>query len=173
MTGIFLLAVLGAWAWIAIFIARVLTIRVKLAWARRLGATIFAVILLPVPVYDEVITAPQFAKLCEEGTRLKFDSERIRGKTIFLAPEPQPDIAIGLLRGYYIPWRYLDVTTKEVLISYNSYHLKGGLLIRLLGISETTAPLTMRSYCTTPEQPWQESFLNRYDLKRLDMKEVK
>lgn len=173
MTGLFLLAVLAAWAWIAIFVARALTIKVKRAWTRRFGATLLAIILLPVPVYDELITAPQFRTLCEDGTKLKFDPDRIRGRTIFLAHDPQPDISVGFLHGYSIPSRYLDATTNEVLITTNSYHLKGGLLIRMLGISEKTAPLTMRSYCSPQERPWQKTFLYRYELKYIERTDIK
>ena len=173
MTGLFLIAVVVLWAWIAVFIARALTIRVKRALVRRLGATILALVLLPLPVADELIAAPQFRSLCEDGTKLKFNPDRIRGRTIFLAHDPQPDISVGLLRGYYIPSRYLDATTNEVLITTNSYHLKGGLLIRMLGISEKTAPLTMPRYCASPEEPWQPHFLKRYELTYVERRDVK
>ena len=173
MSGLFLLLVLGLWLALVVGIARALTKSIKhdvLRW----GALMAAIAcLFPLIVIDEIITAPQFAKLCEEGTKLKFDPEKIRGRMIFLDENPQPEISVGMLKGYYIPWRYLDATTKETLISYNSYHIKGGFLIRMLGISETTAPLTMESYCSVNEKPTQKSFLDRYKLKRIDQKDIK
>ena len=173
MSGLLLLGVLGIWLLIVVWIALKLTKSIKQNWLRIVVFCATVVLLFPLIVADELITAPQFAKLCEEGTKLKFDPEKIRGKTIFLDENPQPEISVGMLKGYYIPWRYLDMTTKETLISYNSYHLKGGFLIRLLGISETTAPLTMRSYCSSKEEPWQKKFLSQHYMKYIERKEVK
>lgn len=175
MTGLFLIAVLGIWCGIAIFIARVLTIKVKNAWARRLGATILVLVLLPLPVADELIAAPQFRALCEEGTKLEFDPLTIRGKTIFSKANPTPDprITVGTLHGYYIPWRYYDAATKELVISYRTYDIKGGLLIRLLGISEKTAPLTFTGYCGPVEHKKWLQFLKLNQLSEIDLRERK
>ena len=173
MTGLFLLGVLGVWLAIVVWIAWKLTRGIKRNGLRQAVFGIAIVGLFPLIVIDEMITAPQFEKLCEEGTKLKFDPEKIRGRTIYLASNPQPDISIGLMNGYYIPSRYMDATTKEELISYNSYHLKGGVFISALGISEKNAPLTMRSYCSPAERPWQKTFLNRYDIKYIEQKNIK
>ncbi|MEO8384982.1 MAG: hypothetical protein ABI583_07065 [Betaproteobacteria bacterium] len=174
MSGLLLLGVISTWIAIVIAVAIWLGNRLRSRGLRfDVAFVITAVVLLPLPVADELISAPQFRRLCDEGTTLKFDSEKIRGRTIFYADDLQPDISVGLLRGYYIPLRLLDVTTKEELISYNTYYVKGGILIRTLGISEKDAPLTMRSYCGPSEHAEQQSFLNRYDLKYVDRKEVK
>lgn len=77
-----------------------------------------------------------------------------------------------MLSGYYTPSRYLDATTKEELISFNSYFLKGGVLIRTLGISETTAPLMIESNCGPAEEPWQKTFLDRYELVKSERKDI-
>ena len=175
MSGLLLLSVIAIWLAIVVFAAMRLARLFKPGAARNVGVAIAIAVMLPLPVADELISAPQLNKLCEEGTTLKFDPETIRGRTIFLAegPSPQPRLSVGLLRGHYIPSRYLDATTKEELIAFNSYFLKGGLFIRKLGISEKNVPLTMRSYCAPEEEPWQKSFLNRYDLKRIERKDVK
>ncbi|MEO8384987.1 MAG: hypothetical protein ABI583_07090 [Betaproteobacteria bacterium] len=175
MSGLLLLGVLGIWIAIVILLARWLG---NLAKSRGLRFdvvfVITALVLLPLPVADELITAPQFSKLCEEGTKLKFDPEKIRGRTVyFVAENPPPSLSIGLLHGYSLHWRYLDAATKEELIASNSYHLKGGFLIRMLGISERDAPLTMRSYCAPKEEASQKSFLNRYDMKYIEQKDIK
>lgn len=173
MSGLLLIGVFGIWIAIVFFLMRGLRRLLKPGAVRVVAVTTATTALLVLPVADELISAPQFQKLCKEGTKLKFDPEKIRGKTIFLAENPQPPIDVGLLRGHYIPWHYLDTTTKEKLITFNSYHLKGGLFIRMLGISETNAPLTMRSYCAPQEKVWQKSFLNRYDLKYVERRDVK
>lgn len=173
MSGLLLLGVLGVWVVIVIFLARRLARFFKPGAVRNIVVALASVVMLALPVADELVSAPLFYKLCEEGTKLKFDPKKIRGKTIFLADNPQPRIQVGLLRGYYIPWNYVDATTKEELITSNSYHVTGGILIRTLGISATNAPLTMRSYCASSEEPWQKSFLTRYDIKYVERKGVK
>jgi hypothetical protein len=175
MSGLFLLTVLGLWLVLVVFIARRLTKSITRTWLRY-GVFCMAVVgLFPLIVIDELITAPQFAKLCEEGTKLKFDPEKIWGRTVFLAesPYPRPELAVGMLTGYYTPSRYLDATTKEQLITFTSYFLKGGVLIRTLGISETTAPLMMESYCAPLEKPWQKPFLTRYSMNYVEEKDIK
>jgi hypothetical protein len=173
MGGLFLLGVIGIWAGIVILMARGLARLFELGMVRNIVVTMASIVLLALPVADELISAPQFHKLCEEGTKLKFDSEKIRGRTIFLQENPQPEITVGLLNGYYIPWIYLDVSTKEILITSVSYYIQGGLFIRALGISETGAPLTIRGYCGPSEHPDQKNFLNRFDLKYIERKDIK
>ena len=172
MTGIFLLAVLGAWAWIAIFIARALTIKVKRAWARRLGVALLAIILLPAPVYDELIAGPQFKKLCEEGTKLIFDPKVINGITVYRQPSkfPFPEFRVGGLTGYFVQVTYTDLPVGQPLISYKWYEIKGGMLIRALGISETNAPLIFDGSCRPLEEPWQKTFLARHKLTTVEIK---
>jgi hypothetical protein len=172
MTGLLLLGVIGIWMVIVILLVIRLGKFFKKAWLRYLVSALAITVLLPVPVMDELITAPQFEKLCVENAKLKFDPERIRGRTVFLADDPQPDLSIGLLKGYYIQGRYLDATTREQLVVASSYHLKGGIFIRTLGISETNAPLTMRSYCAPKEKVWQKSFLDRYNLKYVERESI-
>ena len=175
MTGFFLIAVLGVWCWIAIFIARALTIRVKRAGARRLGAMIVALVLLPLPVADELIAAPQFRALCAEGTKLRFDPQVIDGMTVYEQPStwPFPRFSIAGLDGYYINATYTDQPGGKTVISSKSYAIKGGILIRALGISEKTAPLTFEGSCRPTEVPYQHTFLARHKLTIIEIKDSK
>jgi hypothetical protein len=174
MTGLLLLGVIGIWMVIVILLAIRLGKFFKKAWLRYLVSALTIAVLLPLPIMDELITAPQFEKLCAENAKLKFDPERVRGKTIyFVGEDPPPPLSVGFLHGYYQRWRYLDAATKEELILSNSYHIKGGIFIRTLGISETNAPLTMRSYCAPKEEASQKKFLDRYDLKLVEEKDIK
>ncbi len=173
MSGLLLLGVIGIWVAVVVFVAKRLSHLFKPGAVRNIVVAIASAVMLALPVADELVSAPRFHRLCEEGTKLKFDPLKIRGKTIFLAENPQPKITVSLLSGYYIPWHYLDAMTKEVLITSNSYHIKGGILIRMLGISETNAPLTFRGYCSSSEKVWQKTFLSRHDLKYIERKDVK
>ena len=61
----------------------------KRAYVRYMVFAAIVSILVPLPVADELMAAPQFRRLCEEGTKLKFDPEKVKGKTIFLAKTAQ------------------------------------------------------------------------------------
>ncbi len=173
MTGLLLLSIIGVWIAIVVFAMRRLARLFNAGWSRNVVVTFASVLMFLLPVADELLSRPAFDKLCEEHAKLKFDPQKIRGKTIFLADDPQPQIDVGFLNGYFIQGRYLDVTTKEVLVEARSYYIKGGFFIRMLGISEKDHPLTMRAYCASTEEPWQKSFLERYDVKRIQRKEIK
>ena len=173
MTGLLLLGVLGLWFAFSVFVALKLFRFCRSDKTRLLVLVVVLAVMLPLPVADELIAAPQFNKLCAEEAILKFDPEKIRDRTIFRADDKHVEMTIGPLRGYYIPGRYLDATTKAVVVTDASYHVKGGFFIHMLGISEKDAPLTMRSYCASPESPWQKTFLSRYNLKYIQPKDVK
>ncbi len=95
MTGLLLLGVIGIWLVIIVFAVTRLARLFKTVWIRNVVVALASVAMFLLRVADELITAPQFNKLCEEGTKLKFDPEKIRGKTIFLADDPQPDITLS------------------------------------------------------------------------------
>lgn len=174
MTGIFLLGVLAVWLALVAGFAYALTKSIKSDVLRYSAFLLAVACLFPLIVIDELVTAPQFAKLCKEGTKLKFDPDKIRGKTIFFeAVSPPPRFSVGLLQGYYLNWHYLDASTKEVLISEKTYVIQGGVLIRTLGISETTSPLLMESSCGPSEHPNQKRFLDRYNMKFIEEKDIK
>ena len=173
MSGLLLLGVVVIWIAVVAFVAKRLSRLFKPGAVRNIVVAIATAVMLVLPVADELISAPQFYKLCEEAMKLQFDPERIRGKTIiFVAENTPPSISVGFLRGYYLHWRYLDAVTREELITEKIYHLNGGILIRSLKISETNAPLTMRSYCGPSEHPTQKNFLTRYNLKYVERREI-
>ena len=45
------------------------------------------------------------------------------------------------------PWRFVDATTGEPAVSYNTLMVDGGWLARVLGISEGGVPLTFDGNC--------------------------
>jgi len=105
------------------------------------------VLLFPLPVADEIVGKAQFRNLCSEHTVIKVDPEKARGKKVFLREGTiveVPGMAVSIKRH---PWNYADVESKEILLSYEVFYAKGGLLMRSLGISETGAPLIFPGYC--------------------------
>jgi|GEM_PF-6765605 len=173
MSGLLLMGVLAVWLVIAFVCATLVGALFKTKWLRIAVSILLFAAMLPLPVADELLAKPAFDKLCDEGTRLKFDPEKIRGKTMAFKEMSQPSISVGGLSGYTIPWRLVDARTSDELISYNTFYLKGGVLIRTLGISDSNAPLTMSGYCGPSEHPSQANFRARWNLQLIDSKDVK
>lgn len=164
MTGILLLAVAFVWIAVAALLARA-TARALADGIKRsaLGVAIF-VLLLPVPVADEILGGLQLWSLCTEGAVPRYSKERLRGRSVRLRLVPHPQVPKVMqtptrLISAPIPIEertveWADVETDEVLLSYKAYRAKGGLLIRVLGISSSNSPLTIHpSSCAVNEIP--------------------
>ena len=147
MTGLLLLTVFVCWilslGW---FIKIIGTLLPTSKWNKFVKLLVFS-LLLPLPLIDEIIAKPKFEALCRDKAVITVDANKAKGHTVYLMPTRLEDV-----RGLPIPiqvqrWLYADVQSREVLVSSNSFQATGGWLIRLLGISETNAPLTFNGYC--------------------------
>lgn len=147
MTGLFLLAIVGIWFYITIKIIRFITGKLPEIWWRPVVGVGIFVLILPLPLVDEIVGGRQFEQLCKENSTIHADKVKAAGKAVYL--NSPPDIYI---QGTWLPirlqhWRYVDVMTGDPVVSFNILHATGGLLIRALEISEGNVPLTFKGYC--------------------------
>lgn len=145
MSGLFMLALLILWLIFAIIIGRWIGRRFKQPATRTVGTLITFVVLVPLPVVDELIGMWQFDALCKKGAVFQVDSERIKGKSIRLVVDPSwakvPNTAIPIS---YSRYSYRDVSRNEELASYIHYDAQGGWLVHALGLFEGgSVPLVM------------------------------
>lgn len=144
MTGLYLLAVLAILSGVAVLVARRITRPIQNAWLR-IGATaLLTVAFMALLVVDELIGGYQFRQLCKENAVLRIDPEKARGRTVKVVIDPSNEILpwtpITIYHSHLI---FLDVRTNEQIAEYDRYVAKGGWFIRLLGISEGNAPITI------------------------------
>ena len=164
MTGLLLIGVLIAWIAIAFALAGAFTRGIKAGLRRAaVGVVVFA-LLLPLPVVDEIIGGFQLRALCRAGAVARYDEEKLRGRTVRMRLEPNPDVpsvmqtptrrVAALIPIEEQTEEWIDVATGEVLLSQKAFTARGGLLIRMLGISNDDSPLTIdpRS-CRIPAGP--------------------
>lgn len=148
MTGLFLLLVFIIWLIILFWTVRLITKKFSQCWWGGWLRVLLLIGLLPLPLVDEIMAKPQFEQLCKENSTVQMDREKAKGKMVHLDfPLPQEYV-----QGTWIPihiqhWRYVDVTTGEVVIGFNLLHATGGWLMRLLGVSEAKEPLIFKGYC--------------------------
>lgn len=153
MTGLLLIVLVIGWIAIAFAMAGAFARQVKAGTRRAAaGVTAFA-ILLALPVVDEIIGGFQLRALCREGAVARYDEDSLRGKTVRMRLEPNPDVPSVMQTPTrrveaLIPIEertidYLDLHSGQILLSYKAFSAKGGVLIRTLGISNTDSPLTI------------------------------
>lgn len=150
MGGLILLFVIGLWLVFVIWLSKTITKKLPVAWWRiPVGILVFAV-LLPLPLIDEIVGGRQFEKLCKENSTIQVDRVTAVGRTVYLAQTPSVEIKGTWVRVTLQPWRYVDATTGEVVVSYNSLQAVGG---RFLKVSEGHVPLTFNGYCAPANRP--------------------
>lgn len=147
MTGLLLLLLLVLWLVIDYWLVRPITRRLPAKWWRIPAGALLYVVLIALPLVDEIVGAAQFERLCKDNLAIHIDEKDARGKTVYLAD--LPDIQV---QGTWVPvrlqrWRYLDATTDAPVVTYNMLYATGGWLIRALSISEGDVPLIFKSYC--------------------------
>lgn len=151
MTGILLFAVFCLWLWICVAITHALVARNTARWWRAPAAIFMFGILLVLPVIDEVIGGFQFRALCETGAVLKIDVAKAKGRVVRLVIDPSNQPVAGqLLRTLHSHYSYRAIDTDEEIASLNTYEVDGGLLVLLLGISNSNSPLTIGSAACSP-----------------------
>lgn len=150
MSGLLMMGLFITWVFVSVILSRWFGRKFRRPTARTAVALATFVVLLVLPVVDELIGMQQFDALCKGGATLKIDAERIKGKTVRVVVEP----SWAQVEGMAIPishsrYSYRDEATNEELASYTLYNAKGGRLVHALGIFESNAPLiSNRSGCS-------------------------
>lgn len=167
MTGLLLIGLAAMWVAASRWIVRAgFKFVPDQPW--RKGAQAGALLLLLLlPLADEIVGSMQFHRLCEKSDRVFVDRERIRDAIIYYIPASSENVtglAISVTRQ---PWRHAFSDTGQLVLAYESYHADGGWLVRTLGITENHAPLLFRSSCA----PTQEvlSITRQFNVKIADL----
>lgn len=153
MTGIFLLLVIVVWVAIVIWLSKIITEKLPKAWWRIPVGILVFVVMLPLPLIDEIVGGRQFEQLCKENSTIRVDRATAVGKTVYLAQTPDVEIRGTWVRVVLKRWRYVDVKTGEIVVSYNTLQAEGGRLARTLGLSEGRVPLTFVGSCVPANRP--------------------
>lgn len=156
MTGLLTLGIFGLWAWGAFKFSRWAGARMTgTYWRWPVAAAVF-VLLLPLPVLDELIANRQLESLCRDNAVMKIDETKIKGRSVKYSAEPLNEE----VRGVAIPVTftrgvYRDVNTGELLGSSSWYAAKGGVLVQAMGASESNSPMFARSGCAPSEGEYE------------------
>lgn len=153
MTGIFLLAIISLWAWLAFKLSQWMTNRLQSSKWRGVAASMLFIMLLPLPIADEIIGSFQFKALCREGARLRLHVDDPSGRTARINFNPaNRELKGKAVRILHTHVEYHDVADGSLIAEYDGYLAEGGLFIRLLGISEADSPLIIHPRYCSPEK---------------------
>lgn len=154
MAGLLSIAVVVAWFLAARWLAKKLTSRLKVGLLRTVLMSVAVLVLMVLPVADEIIGGFQFRALCKEHAVLKVNEEKIKGKTIRVVIDPSNrDVDNAAVRIYYSRFSYRDTTSNEELATYSRYVAVSGWLLRTITMSESFPPLTIHpSACNLSDQ---------------------
>jgi hypothetical protein len=152
MSGLIFLAIVGLWVWLAFKLSRFISSRlVQGRWAKPLTALLFLV-LLPLPVIDEIIGGFQFRALCDKDAKLVFnvDPASLKGKTVRDVVEPyNKDVEGTAVRISYSHYSYRNVEDGKELLNFSIFRAKSGWLVQTLSGQNDMTPLTFnRSTCS-------------------------
>jgi hypothetical protein len=153
MSALFLLFVAVPWVALTAVMAYAVTWRIEDRALQLVVALVLVGVLLPLPLIDELMGKPQFEQLCKDNSTIQIDRATAVGKTVYLAKTVDVEIKGKWVRIVLKPWRFVDATTAETVVSYNTLLAEGGWLIRHLGISEGGVPMTFRGSCAPENSP--------------------
>lgn len=116
------------------------------AWRLVVELLVF-VVLLPLPLADELIARPGFQALCRERAHLTVhvpDAMGHQAHRLRLRPEPVSGLGLGVV---VQPWWVLGEGTGLVLASFDTIEARGGWLARWASNDPTYRPLSFKGYC--------------------------
>ena len=170
MSGLLFLVVVALWLyilnWLVSKIGNCLPDR---AWRPFAKLAIF-VLLMPLPLIDEIVGGWQFARLCEASV-VRVNKDTARGRTVY----PEAGAYEEPVQGTWVKiWkmqsRYLDATTGEVVLSFDQLRAEGGRLFP--GFDSGPDPLTFKSTCSASGAP-DKRFYTDLGLTRIERPQSK
>jgi len=147
MTGLYLLFVAALWLFIAMFLTKLITTKLPKKWWGIPLRIILFLVLLPLPLADEIIGRQQFEQLCKEQGEVIVDATNIKGKTVWFAGSQRTQIKLGGIHVTQTKVNMVDANTQELIYHYYRLEANGGLFMSFIGVSEGGKPLLFGGFC--------------------------
>ena len=164
MIGLVLMCVMGVWVVIATNLYNQIMQKVRLRkYQKTLSASLF-VILLSLPLLDEIIGGMHFWYLCYTEDLLIYDAENIRGRSVIYTSLPVGKISSVIpIEEFSGQWQ--DAKTNEVLLTRRYLRAQGGWLSRLSGFPEGSPPYVFENFCAPKEY---SGLFDKYNVTKFD-----
>lgn len=169
MSGLYALFLLLLWLGFLVWLCpRATAGRVRPAFEDLATVGMF-LLLLPLPLADEIVGAVQMNRLCEANAHYRLGVADPAGRTTRSAADPSNEqlkrTAIEILHTRVI---YTDLETGERVLEYDDYVASGGLFRRVFfGGEMSMSPFVGRSHCSptqargqSPHQTYKFNVIN-------------
>src|SRR3954470_17246136 len=98
MLGLLLISCIAVWLFLAYGLVRLITFKApRKPWRAPLRVALYLV-LLPLPIVDEIVGMMQFRRVCRENSTITVDRAKAAGRTVYR--RRLPDVAV---KGTWIP----------------------------------------------------------------------
>lgn len=106
-------------------------------------------VLIPLPVIDEIVGAWQMNRLCEANAHYRLGVADPAGRTTRYQANPPNEIVEGTITTIlHTRSSYIDVATNETVVEFDEYAAKGGLLVRLTFPGFPNRPAVGKASCS-------------------------
>jgi hypothetical protein len=133
-------------------------------------ALAFGAIFLTAPVFDELIGAREFTKLCEANDHVTITTRPSSG-TVYLADIPDVQVTSMWIPVRATRWRYVDVQTGATIVSYDTLTAGGGWLSRTLPVGAGHGTLLFNGFCR-PRATHSTALLSNLHLTQVQRSQV-
>src|SRR3954470_14731785 len=116
MIGLAILGFLILWLVAVGLIAAAIFRRLPVTPWRLPAVIISYLVVVPMPVTDEIIGAIQFKQACNKHPDIHVERAKAAGRTVYLADIPEEDIHPAAVPIQIQHWRFVDATSAETII---------------------------------------------------------
>jgi hypothetical protein len=152
MGGLIILFILGIWSALLYNAGFYASFAIQRKWVRQLIGAVTAIVLLTLPIIDEILGQKEFTSICQSARYFQIPAE-LEGKKFeveFSITDPV------LLPGWH--WRpiweqariYTDKHSGRVVATGKAFRTGGGWLMKLMGVNPMNGqhgPLMGREFC--------------------------
>lgn len=172
MAGLLILIILVIWFYLVLFLVKKITSKIKNPFVKFIVTLVLVVFIYPLPYLDEFIASYQFEKICAEDS-VPWLSKEVEGKTIYLQ-----DNGVELVSNVWVkivkkPWNYVDVKTKEIIISYNVYSAGGGVITKTFLSPISNGPFIFYGFCGPVFQPDSDEYFKSLGVNYIQRSDIK
>jgi energy-coupling factor transporter transmembrane protein EcfT len=151
MGGLIFFAVIGIWFFIVLGVIFWIAKKLPERWWRIPISLLFFIVVLILPIIDEIVGGWQFKRLCEANSEIQVNRTTAVGKTVYFVPQPAVEIENKFVRIVLKTHKFVDSTTNEVVVSYKTFRANGGVLFK--HISQGRVPLIFNGTCVPKNRP--------------------
>lgn len=166
MGGLILFTVLGIWFLIVLALTSWIAKKLPQRWWKIPLRILIFVVLLILPVIDEIVGGWQFKRLCEANADIQVDKEAAIGKTVYYQSQASIEIKGTWVHIVLQPWRFVDSITGEQIISYNTLLAGGGLFFK--NFSQGGVPLLFNGTCVPKNRPGSVETFKAFGIKYIE-----